>query len=420
MNLLFPRYVPKKHCYFLVIFILNYIRFFNCSIYSISIFKYGAYVFDIFFAFHFIVCACRCNRSANSWLEKSVNAFYAVLFVALAVGYIGGQYMDFAIKGASRVFLLWGVYYYVKYNKIPPSYLLNILKFLVLGGMVVTVLCYMQFPNCWFGMSGEDAVEGLKSSLETRGVMRFNIPCKILVVLFIFRELQHFSMKRKQIMYLALLFVYLLMIGNRFPMAVCILMVTYMIVTSRNITFGNKVKIVLVVSLLAAAIFVIPATRNIVDKLVLMSTNNDANGVGDENIRVIAATYFFNEFNAPDDWFHILLGNGMCFPNSGAYADKMQYLHENFAFWQSDVGYCELYIYFGVVGLAVVALWFISAMTIKVHAQYSYIKVFILFIMISMICGGYWFEYMVEMAMLSYMLVMSNKDLNLQKRKVQV
>lgn len=29
----------------------------------------------------------------------------------------------------------------------------------------------------------------------------------------------------------------------------------------------------------------------------------------------------------------------------------MKYLNEEVGFWESDVGYCEIYIYFGVIGL---------------------------------------------------------------------
>ncbi len=411
MELLFPRYVQKRHCYFLIVFVLNYVRLFNCSIYSYSIFKYGAYIFDIFFAFYFLLCAFKCNQSTKTLLEKSINAFYFILFIALLVGYAGGQYLDYAIKGASRAYLLWGIYYYLKLKKIPASYLLNILKFLLIGGMIVTLLCYIQYPNCWFGLSNEDAVQGMKDSLESRGVMRFNIPCKILSALFIFKELQFFEMKRKQILRLGILFLYLLMIGNRFPLIVCLLMVLYMIVISKHIKLANKIEIVLAICILLAITLIIPFTRNIIDKLLALSSEGGVNGIGEDNIRLLAATYFFTEFNNPNDYLHIILGNGMCFPNSGKYADKMEFLNLNLHYYQSDMGYCELFIYFGIIGLLVVALWFLGALLINSSPRYSYIKYFFIFLMIAMICGGYWFEYIVEVAMLSYVLIVSSNPM---------
>lgn len=408
MRELFPNNVSRRHSIFLIVFFLNYYRFFNCIVYSIPFFKYSAYVLDVFFAGYFLICAIKCNKTTYSLFEKSVNYIYIMIFVGLLVGIFDGQYVDYAIKWVARSWLLWGIYYYFRIHKLPINYALSLLKYLLLGSVVATIISTLQFPNSWFGMSGEDAVGRIKESLAQRGVLRFNIPGKVLIVLFLFKEVQNFVFSPKNILRLGLMMVFLVMIGNRFPIAVCLFMILVLILVSRSIKIKHKIQIALCVTFLCATIFIIPATRNIISKLVTLTERGGVNGVSDENIRVLSATYFFTEFNAPDDNYHIIMGNGIGFPNSGKYADKLTYLQDTYHFFVSDVGYSAIFIYFGIFGLFIFFYWLISGICINSSRQYNYIKHFFIFVTISMICGGYWFEYFPEISMMSYMLVKSN------------
>ena len=415
-DLLFPDNVCKRHAVFLFIFLLNYYRCFNCIIYNIPIFKYGAYVIEIIFSFHFILCALKCSKRRNSIFEKSIDYVYLMIFIALVIGHFDGQNFTYAIKWVSRTWLLWGVYYYLKYHNLPIDYIFGLIKFLLIGSVAATLISTVQFPNSWFGMSGEDALQGMKDSLSQRGVMRFNVPGKILIVLFIFKEIQNFTFSSRILLRLAMMTIFLVMIGNRFPMAVCLCMLLVLVFISKTIKFKHKIQVLLSVGIIGIAVFYIPFTKDIIDKLLALNDAAGANGLGDENIRVLSSTYFFTEFNSPNDYYHILLGNGMAFPNSGGFSDKIYELSEMYGYYASDVGYAALYLFFGIIGLLIFLIWLFSSLFVKVSNEYAYIKWFFFFLAISMICGGYWFEYFVEVAMLSYILVVSNnKDICLAR-----
>ena len=48
---------------------------------------------------------------------------------------------------------------------------------------------------------------------------------------------------------------------------------------------------------------------------------------------------------------------------------------------------------------------------IKIEESYKYIKYYFLFLMVSMICGGYWFENIYVVHILTYTLVKSNENI---------
>lgn len=77
-------------------------------------------------------------------------------------------------------------------------------------------------------------------------------------------------------------------------------------------------------------------------------------------------------------------------------------------YWESDVGYAEIFVYFGLIGLIALLIWFIGVLTVRIPSEYFFLKIYLIFIIISMICGGYWFENIVEMAIITYILVKLN------------
>lgn len=280
----------------------------------------------------------------------------------------------------------------------------------MIGSILITILCYLQYPNCWFGLTDRVTENALKESFNMRGTLRFNVPGKFLSCLFIFYIIQHFRFSYLQIVQLLLLFIFLIFSGHRFPIAVCVLLSVIMIFCSRIIEWKRKLQIIIISSLIAYALFVIPTTRNTIDKLVEMTEEGGADDLDDDNIRLRSSYYFFNEFNAPDDYYHIILGNGMCFPNSGKYADKMEAANQR-VFYCLDVEFCEFYIYWGIIGLVFLVLFFLGAFVVNVPKEFIYVKYFMLFILVTMTCGGYWVWNFIFISMLSYVLIVENRKL---------
>lgn len=303
-------------------------------------------MYAFFFAFCFIKYK---SRTTITKLEVATAILYVVFLLSVFIGIKNGQQIDRVLKYTSMVFLQFGFYYYLRLHNVSTEFLLKLLKRLLIGYAVITVLCYLQYPNCWFGGDDEQSLARMKSSLEDRGLIRFTLPCKMLVPLFLFMEIQNLGLWVNNKMKIFILFILLLFIGNRFPLVISLLVIGYMIAVSNNIKFFRKIQTGVVVAAVIAMLSFVSVTRNIIDSLI-QTTVNERDAGDENNIRVLAATYFFLEFNG-DKLEPKIIGNGIASNGNDMYSKEMKYLNEEVGFWESDVGYCEIYIYFGVIGL---------------------------------------------------------------------
>lgn len=392
-------------------FLLNHLRFYNLAYYSTIAGGYLRYIIDICFACFFFYCFLL-SKSKGGKFERSVLLVYLVFLCSFFTSFIGGLNIVYWLRGAAPMFLPFGFFYYLKYKKIPINTVHSILLYLLLGYLLIQFICYIQYPNSWWGIASweSDSVDKLKNDSLNRGVIRFVLPCKMLIPLFIFYIFMKESKKRTDYLYLFLLFICLLLIGNRFPLLVTIIILFFLVLFSNRMKFINKLKVTLFSLITLGLCFFIPFTNNTISSLIKHS-ESEYNDYGDKNVRILSTIYFFTEFNE-GNLFNTIFGNGVVVPNSNSYSKKTMQLQDDYQFYSSDVGYCLIFLYFGVIGLITLLIWFVSSLRVNAPPQYRFIKVYFVFIMISMFAGGYWFENLVIMAMLSYILSIATAQLD--------
>ena len=112
------------------------------------------------------------------------------------------------------LYLIWGFYYYLRLYNIKVEFLFALFRYMFIGYLLITVICYILFPHFLFGMpSYDNAIKHMLSEADNRGVMRFNLPCKMLIPFFIFFQISKLQMSIKDISNLLFLFVCLFLIG---------------------------------------------------------------------------------------------------------------------------------------------------------------------------------------------------------------
>jgi len=279
------------------------------------------------------------------------------------------------------------------------------------------IICYIQYPDCWWGIAAweDDGLGHLANDSLDRGVIRFSLPCKMLIPLFIFYYFNKSINLKQKINWAAIgvLGILLLMIGNRYPLALTVVIVFIMYMYSSKLRLYQKVYAVMTIIVFSLFIYIIPFTNNIVSSLVNRS-NQEYEGSGENNIRVLAATYFFTDFNEGNA-FNKIFGNGIYVPKSNPFSEEIDRLKDDFAFYTSDVGYCQIYLFYGLIGILGLFLWYLTSLKLKVPKKGKFIKIYFTFLMLSMIAGGYWFENIVIVAMLSYVLSEYNKQFRMQR-----
>lgn len=391
---------------FVTLYVLHTIRLFNflpyVNLHNIL------FAIDIIFAAYFFFCFLREKKKFGcTRFELATAIMYIVFLCSIPIGLKNGQQVDRVLKYTSMVFLQFSFFYYLKQAKIKTSFLMKLLWGLLIGYVVITILCYLLYPYMIFGGNDEQSLARMKDSIENRGVIRFTLPCKMLIPLFLLLTTQNYKNIKRAGLRILILLILLLFIGNRFPLLVALLVVGLMIFKSSDFSYSNKVKMMVASISLAILLFIIPVTRGIIDNL-LMVTMAESDEGAENNIRVLSAMYFFTEFNE-DNIEACVIGNGVNSNGPDAYSQRMKHLNEDLGYWEGDVGYSEIYIYFGIFGLLALAYWCYGAYKIKIETRYKYIKYYFLFLMLSMICGAYWFENFYVVSMLSYILVVSNR-----------
>lgn len=412
MDLSYNKHKSEVNEIFVVIYILHLIRFYFFIPY-VNL-NNILNIIDTFYAVFFVICFIKYKiRKPITKLELATVFLYLIFCFSIFNGIRGGQEIARVLKYTSMVFLQFGFYFYIRLYNIRVNFLLRFLNTLLIGYALISVLCYLQYPHLLFGGNDVQSLARMKTSLTERGLIRFTLPCKMLIPLFIFIEVQNLGLKAYNKAKILFLFILLFLIGNRFPLVVSLLVIIYMIILSDHIKFMMKVKAGLIIIGLIFLFSIIPITRNIM--LAQIQTTLNEKDAGDENnIRVLSATYFFTEFNH-DKLTPIIIGNGIPSNGNDKYSKRIKSLNEEQIFWEGDVGYCEIYIYFGIVGLFALFFWCYGIYNIKIEIKYKYIKYYILFLMISMLCGGYWFENIYIINIITYILVKSNENLKYKK-----
>lgn len=405
------RKVKRRDIQLLAFFILLNCRFYNCTIYSVTAIKWLTYIGEFIIAFYFFFCFLHVKRTNTTFLEKTVILLLGIFGMSIVNGILHGEEAIYVIRTGAKWFCAWGIFYFLSYKNFDEKTVLDVLWKFVMVYMVIRLLCYVQFPDCWFGMAKVDVgeyIEKIKGDYETRGVLRISLPFAMVVPLFIFQKMYRFELVFSNLMSLGVLFFYMILLGNRFPLFTLGVVGCIVVLFSTTISTSQKVKLMVAGLFLVILVYYLPFTHNVMENLLSFSEEQaEANAAGHENIRITMATYMFTEYNG-DNIYKILFGNGLIVPNAGGVAKEFEMMQEEFGFFTSDVGYCFLYISFGLIGVLMVLVWFVAAMRIKVERQYIFIKFFFSFIMLSMIAGGYWFEDLLVMSVLTYVLVKSS------------
>ncbi len=116
----------------------------------------------------------------------------------------------------------------------------------------------------------------------------------------------------------------------------------------------------------------------LVSRLIYISTKQlQEHNTGNENVRLLEYQYFLTSYSK--NIFTDIFGNGVPHVES-LYGHKEVNIKEQFAYFLSDVGYAEVFIRFGFIGLFLYILMFLRAAKQSVSSDIVYAKMFIIYI----------------------------------------
>ena len=305
------------------------------------------------------------NSTKSRDLDKNVALliFMSVFSMFVALLFWNQSLYSSLRVVCSTMFPLMTFFLLKHYNVTLNSIKKAIVLICILHG-VLQIIGTITFPNHLFGYVNEEAIERSLIDLEKRGVLRLSIPGSDFVPMTIFMVMVLGRKIPKWYLLLIPLFLILLMRGTRTPFFFTSLICLFYYI------MGIKRKIM---------VFLVGVTAyfalNLVYERLLDSTDDNAlvnyvqmthnqlesNDTGEEDIRVRMAKFFLFDFNE-DNIFRVVLGNGV--PGQGTYGYKMRYYSNNYSYYVVDVGFVEIFTYFGLVGIVIYLLLFRKAVLI--------------------------------------------------------
>lgn len=377
----------KKHeirAWHLVIAYIVLSAFFNNTYLQSIIPNFGGLAIALFslliiLNFKFVINNCK-GKSITSYVSK----FILLYLFSIAWAYVlwGQPFWSSMITMGSLRGMLPIVTYVVLYKNDVSSEIVS--KAIVVLCVIYSV-CYLlglfTMPYPAFGLSTDSSVD-YSSMLDQRGVIRLSIPGADFVVMTIFLVLTYYRKENKKgyLFLLPLLFI-LLLRGTRTPFFVTILvgMIYYLWGIRRK-----WIVLFLAIFLYAGAVYVYSlmldsTSDNAVVKYVQMTSNQiERSKTIEEDIRIEMARYIFTEFNDANP-FRYILGNGV--PGyEGKYADLIERLGNNKAYYPVDTAFTAAFTFFGIIGLLLYALLLVAVIKTKIPGRYMWVKLYIYYL----------------------------------------
>lgn len=277
---------------------------------------------------------------------------------------------------AQRFMYYYLTYYMLHLLKIPDY---NLEKIIIGLAVVYSGFYFIQFaafPARIFDVR----------AAESRGTIRIFLPgLSYLIIAYFFILNQIF--KSFTSVKLAML---LLFLSIFFLMATRQLILSVLIVTVANVLFSKQIKskILLILLISFGTIPLIIMFQDLILSMITLSQKQSENF--QENIRVVAATFFLTEF-FPNNLAYIT-GNGADSSNS-TYGVLIQMYKNVYGFYQSDVGIIGDFSRFGLFFLIGVILILTKVLKAKMTANLNYIRsFFVMVILVSFTGGGFFGE----------------------------
>lgn len=217
-----------------------------------------------------------------------------------------------------------------------------------------------------------------ESMLENRGTIRIRIKGNGFLILGYFLLLNRFLLYKNTIHILlaGAFFIVLLMGGFRTLTLATLVLSVYMFFKTAKLSPKNYL-LVLPLVLLFAGMLQFKGVSNIVDGMIHSSERQIEEG--DDNIRLVTLSYFYNDF--PTNKSVFLMGSGLPNDDKSDYARAMLYLNSQGIFWV-DIGLLGFYIVVGLLTLLGL-LWFtLKAIFLKVPVQRLYLKIYFLYLLL--------------------------------------
>lgn len=291
------------------------------------------------------------NSSKSVFVDSAVAylIFMAVFSMVTAL-FFWGQSPYASLRAMSSLMFPLSFFFLLRKCRVEIDEMISAIIVLAVLHGVLQIIGALTFPYVIFGYAGKDAIERSLQDLNQRGVLRLAVPGADFIPLTMFSVMYFAKFKKKNYLFLLPLGIILLMRGTRTPffIAIAVCLIYYFVSLKRK---WLAILLFFFSSFLLSSLYNTLLNSNSDNALVnyVQLSNNQIEN-DDEDIRVSMANYYLSDFNKGNILKNIL-GNGI--PGNSQLGNAVSKMSEFYSYWIVDVGFVEIFVYFGLLGFFV-------------------------------------------------------------------
>ena len=377
---------------YIIFFCLSSIFFFRPSFIPLSLLSYILYV-NIFITLVIVLFKTR-NLNIDFFRLSFILILLSILISAISATYSWGQGLFNSFK-AITFYLSYLLFFLLSTWKIRVKDIEKIVIILGFVYFVIYAITFVFYPLPLFG--------DINSYDDSRGFQRIVLSGLGFLFLFSFYSLNKYLNKQQFIwvIFFVISVICIIMLLTR-----TLLVVSFIIFTLFILRKSNFLKKILAVMIIGCFVYIITQMNFF---QLLMKESIEQSKYKEDNIRILSATFYINEFSP--NTFSRIFGNGENYMDT-SYASYMQYLQHTLGYYQDDIGYIGFYSKFGVIAILAYLFLIFKTYRVAIPEEYLYCKYYLYFIfLISLIIDApFNVGYITSIVFAAYIL--NSKDLS--------
>lgn len=326
----------------------------------------------------------------TSFVGKIIRIIFFFQLLSIFMAYFTwDQSLDDGLK-ATLLFMLWPLYFYLAYHKVPIKALEHISMFY---GVLYIILFAYQYKHSDVVIFGR-----VDEFNEERGVTRVVMPGLGFLFLAAFISINKLTSNCKyKLLYglfsFSALLITILQVTRQNIAIMTVLFVYHLI---RNVTVLYKI----IICTVGLSILIYLANSDLAIVKGLAEAQKNTNEQGTNYIRILSGVYYLRDFS-PNLGSRIF-GNGAAFErlsegtvygNNNRYGKIVNSIEKDNGYYMSDVGIIGFYAMFGIFAALSYFILLTRLLLSRVANDYVYLKYYVVYLMLTCLTSDYIYSY---------------------------
>lgn len=348
-------------------------------------FRYIGFNLTIIKALYFVAIPLMTLYIANTLFQKKQSVLFnkmrtitLLIFISIITAFLfNGQSISLGYRATAPIL---GILFYFYLNK--ANFTIKEIECFIWINVCVYLFLWLyalsQAPIPIFTVDQDRQLN------DDRGIFRIAIMNRACVMMALFYSVNRWIVIKKKIFLVLsiLMFVLIVFMTVRQYIVISVFVVTFYLFKKIRYIWLYAIMGLLLLNFVSISI----PKDSILGRLIELSERQAIdNKYGETNVRILEYEYYFLDF--PQNVVTSLLGNGVPHSDS-SYGLKESKLNDVKKYFRSDVGYANLYLLIGIIGVLVVFQLMYYSIKYKVNNEMVYAKMFMFYIALANIASA--------------------------------